>query len=88
MNQTEQPEALVSTKAVAEVLGVSPEQVRRMFVEHREWDDAPVPVRLSSGSRARLRWRMSDVLAWIEAQVAEPEGHGAPPGGGYSEKLW
>ncbi|MEY8566992.1 hypothetical protein AALF15_10545 [Corynebacteriaceae bacterium 7-707] len=88
MNQTEQPEALVSTKAVAEVLGVSPEQVRRMFVENRERGDEPVPLRLSAGSRARLRWRMSDVVSWIEAQVSEVDGSAAPQGGGYAEKLW
>ncbi|MGO1381002.1 helix-turn-helix transcriptional regulator [Corynebacterium sp. AOP36-E1-14] len=88
MNQTEQPEALVSTKEVAKVLGVSPEQVRRMFVENRERGDEPVPLRLSAGSRARLRWRMSDVVSWIEAQVLDVDGPAAPQGGGYAEKLW
>lgn len=88
MNQTEQPEALVSTKEVAKVLGVSPEQVRRMFVENRERGDEPVPLRLSAGSRARLRWRMSDVVSWIEAQVSEVDGSAASQGGGYAEKLW
>lgn len=82
MNQTEQPEALVSTKEVAKVLGVSPEQVRRMFVENRERGDEPVPLRLSAGSRARLRWRMSDVVSWIGAQVADQDGRSAPCSGG------
>ncbi len=61
---------LVSTSTVAEYMGCSPETVRRMFDTDRQFDDAPRPVKLSTGTRARLRWRMEDIVRWVEEQVA------------------
>lgn len=63
---------LVPTSVVAEYMGCSPETVRRMFDTEREFDDAPRPVKLSKRPGARLRWRMEDVVRWVESQA----GHG------------
>lgn len=74
-SQPETAESLVPTRVVAELLGSTPETVRRRFITHRQ-DGDPAPVRLSTGSRARLRWRLSDVEAWI-ARQADPD-HSQP----------
>lgn len=59
------PNALLTTAQAAKLLGVDPSTLRRWGASQRPELAGLTPVRL--GPRV-LRWRRSDVLAWVENQ--------------------
>jgi len=62
------PEKLLSKRVVAEILGVHPQTVMRLARQGR----FPRPFRTGEIGSA-VRWRESDVAAWIAQRSAQQE---------------
>jgi excisionase family DNA binding protein len=63
MNNTKNLPALISEKEAAELVGIKPRTWRRMSRS----GVAPAPVKLGKGERPMIRFRRSELEAWIEA---------------------
>lgn len=67
---------MLTTEEAAEVLGLTPETLKRMRFKGAESDVAPIPY--FKYSRRCVRYNMADLEAWIEARRAD---HTATPPG-------
>ena len=63
MNSTKNLPALISEKQAAELVGIKPRTWRRMSRS----GVAPAPVKLGKGERPMIRFRRSELEAWLEA---------------------
>lgn len=66
------PFTILSTEGVAELLKVSPELVRKW----RSSGDGPPALKLGDGRNGTVRYRLADVLAWLETRKVQQD----PPG--------
>lgn len=64
------PDRLWSTRDVARYLGLDELTVYRM----RQRGDGPVYVKLGSARRSVVRYRMRDVVAWVESHTRTSSG--------------
>ena len=68
MPKSPEPFCLLHTKDAAKLLGLSPAMLERM-----RWQDAGPPYIRPTGGRA-VRYRFSDLIAWVETHRTDPEG--------------
>jgi predicted DNA-binding transcriptional regulator AlpA len=61
-NETTQSPALLSIKDLVAMLGIAPRTIWRL----RDAGKMPQPVRLGGPTRGAIRWRRTDIMAWIE----------------------